>query len=173
MCTESRRQRGITLIEQVVFIVVMAVGVVGLVSTMNSTIARSADPQVTKQLIALAEGRLATVLQARMTWCDGGDANAYTATAFSECAATPQDGLGVQGALDNVTDYAGFAWDPLPGGYRAEVAVAWAGNAMGLADDTAATAVTVTACRSGAPASCAGRDSIALTGYRFRYAPRF
>ena len=44
---------------------------------------------------------------------------------------------------------------------------------FGLAAD-AALLITVTVCRTTAPSSaCAGRDSFALTGYRFRYAPHF
>jgi len=49
-------------------------------------------------------------------------------------------------------------------GYAASVAVAPAGTALGLADDSAALSVTVTVTR--------GSETFSLTGYRFRYAPR-
>lgn len=187
------RQRGVTLIETIVFIVMISVGVVGLVSVMNPMIRASADPMVTKQMVAIAESLLNEVMHQPDTWCDPEDANAATAQAYAGCASNPQnalgatpntetrDGSGGSGEFfDNVRDYAGFAMDnvadPSGGsviaGYRAEVAIVEAGAGFGIAAD-AALAITVTACRTGAPAPCAGRESIALTGYRFRYAPRY
>jgi Tfp pilus assembly protein PilV len=77
MCIEPGSQRGITLIEQIVFMLIVSVGVVGLVSTMSSTVAHSADPQVTKQLAVIAESLLAEVAQQPMTWCDPDDASAF------------------------------------------------------------------------------------------------
>ena len=185
MCIEPGSQRGITLIEQIVFMLIVSVGVVGLVSTMSSTVAHSADPQVTKQLAVIAESLLAEVAQQPMTWCDPDDASAASAGRFAACASTPQNALGptpageTRATFDNVADYAGQGWDDITDaagnnalvGYRGEVAMAWAGVALGLADDNAALRITVTACRTGSPAACVGRDAVSLTGYRLRYAP--
>jgi MSHA pilin protein MshD len=72
--------------------------------------------------------------------------------------------------MDDVADPAGGS---IITGYRAEVAMAEDGATFGLAAD-AALLITVTVCRTTAPSSaCAGRESFAVTGYRFRYAPRF
>jgi MSHA pilin protein MshD len=185
-------QRGITLIEQIVFILVVSVGVVGLISVMNPMVRQSADPMVTKQFVAIAESVLNEILHQPFTWCDPDDANASTAQAYAGCASNAQNAMGPTPAaetrdgssgsfFDNVRDYAGFAMDdvadPAGGlviiGYRAEVAMAEAGATFGLAAD-AALLITVTVCRTTAPSSaCAGRESFALSGYRFRYAPRF
>lgn len=185
-----RRQRGITLIEQIMFMIVVSVGVVGIVSVMGTMMRASADPMLTKQSVAIAESLLNEVLHQPFTWCDPDDPNAATASAYAGCT-TPQNALGPTPAderrdgsggtfFDNVRDYAGFAMDNIAdpsgtsfvAGYRAEVAMAQAGATFGLAAD-AALAITVTVCRTTAPSSaCAGRDSYSLTGYRFRYAPR-
>lgn len=194
MFVDRIRQCGVTLIETIVFMVLVSVGVVGLVSVMNPLIQHSADPMVTKQMVAVAESLLNEVLHQPFTWCDPEEGNATTAQSYAGCASNPQnvlgatpgterrDGSGVSGEFfDNVRDYAGFAMDnvadPAGGsiisGYRAEVAIIEAGVTFGIAAD-AALAITVTACRTVTPsAPCAGRESIALTGYRFRYAPRY
>lgn len=188
------RQRGVTLIETIIFMIMVSVGVIGLVSVMNPLIRASADPMITKQMVAVAESLLNEVLHQPYTWCDPDDANAATAQAYGGCASNSQnalgptpntetrDGSGGSGEFfDNVRDYAGFAMDnvadPAGGsvinGYRAEVAIVEAGASFGIAAD-AALAITVTACRTVTPsASCAGRESIVLAGYRFRYAPRY
>lgn len=191
MFTSTAAQRGITLIEQIVFVVIVSVGVIGLVSVMNPAIRASADPMVTKQFVAIAESLLNEILHQPFTWCDPDDGNASTAQSYAGCASNAQNAMGPtpagetrdgsSGSFDNVRDYAGFAMDdvadPAGGsvitGYRAEVAMAEAGATFGLAAD-AALLITVTVCRTTAPSSaCAGRDSFALTGYRFRYAPHF
>lgn len=175
-------QRGITLIEQIVFIVIVSVGVMGLVSVMNPAIQASANPMVTKQLVAIAESLLNEVLHQPFTWCDPDDAAAATAQSYADCAnpqnafgATPAGetryAAGADPAFDNVADYHGAMAtidDPsgsnAMAGYTANIVIARAGNAMGLADDTAALSVTVTVNR--------GAENFTLTGIRFRYAPR-
>ena len=176
-------QRGITLIEQIMFIVIVSVGVIGLVSVMNPAIRASADPMLTKQLVAIAESLLNEVMHQPFTWCDPDDAAASSAQSYGDCAnpqnnfgATPvgetRYAAGVGTAFDNVADYGGFSManvdDPSAtnamAGYAANVAIARAGTSLGLTDDTAALSVTVTVTR--------GTDTFSLTGYRFRYAPR-
>jgi len=180
----ERRQSGVSLIELIVFIIVVSVGVAGLVSVMNPLVRFSADPMQTKQMAAIAESILNEVLHQPFTWCDPDDAAATTALSYGDCA-NPQNatsavpgtesryGAGPGTAYDNVADYGGFSKaniDDAAGGnamtgYTANVAVAHNGAAFGLADNTAALAVTVTVSRAGA-------DDFSLTGYRFRYAPR-
>ncbi len=176
-------QRGVTLVEQIMFIVIVSVGVIGLVSVLNPMIRRSADPMQTKQLMAIAESILGEVLHQSFSWCDPEDTAATTAIAYAGCV-NPQSSSGpvpasetrsggVGAVFDNVADYAGWSMSDVSDvaggnvmtGYSAAVAVAHAGTAFGLADNTAALSVTVTVTR--------GTDSYALTGYRFRYAPRY
>lgn len=185
MSIKPSDQAGVTLVEQIVFIIVMSVGVIGLVSVMGAMVQRSADPMRTKQLAAIAESLLSEVLHQPFTWCDPDDANAASALSYAGCAANPQNSVttvppGVEtrggtlpGAVfDNVADYGGFGMNDISDaaggnamlGYRADVTVVQAGAALGLADNSAALAVTVSVSRDG--------ETFSLTGYRFRYAPR-
>jgi MSHA pilin protein MshD len=180
-CVQSRpSQRGVTLIEQIMFIIIISVGVAGLVSVINPMIAHSADPMQTKQMMAVADSVMNEVIHQPFTWCDPDDATASTALSYADCA-HPQSAAtagearagGVGAVFDNVMDYAGWGMNDVSDpsgsfamtGYTVAVAVASAGTAMGLTDDSAALSITVTVTH--------GTDTYALTGYRFRYAPRY
>lgn len=182
-------QRGVTLVELIVFIVVIGVGVAGLLSVSGPIVRDSADPMLRKQMVAVAESLLNEVMQQPFTYCDPDDANYLSATGTADCAGLSQDKNGVAalttptpaaetryGAagvqFDNVADYGGFARTPIDDvaggnampGYTASVAVARAGVAFGLSG-SAVLQVTVTVQRPGI-------DTFTLDGYRFRYAPR-
>ena len=58
----SARRRGFTLIEVLIFIVVVSVGLAGILSVMNTVVKSSADPMVRKQSIAIAESLLEEIL---------------------------------------------------------------------------------------------------------------
>ena len=197
MCTSpfphARHQRGVTLIELVVFIIIISVGVVGLLSVSGSTIMHSADPMIRKQALAIAESLLLEIEQRPFTLCVPGDRNAAATTAVLDATATdaskcwdaveamgPETGESRYSStpFNNVNDYNGFkmpdancagicplgddhAIDGL-GAYSASVVVAEAGADLGLVD-AAALKITVTVTGNG--------ESIALVGYRTRYAP--
>jgi len=181
--TNKLWQRGVTLVELIIFIVIVSVGVVGLMSVINPMLRFSADPMVTKQLSTIAESLLNEAMHQPYTWCDPDDPAATTAQAYGNCA-TPQNSLKavpageIRGGIepdkgfDNVADYGDLHIDDVPDaagsnsmtGYHADVAVAQAGALFGLADNSAALSVTVTVSRNG--------ETFVLTGYRFRYAPR-
>lgn len=179
----ERRQKGVSLVELIVFIVIVSVGVVGLVSVISPMVRNSADPMVTKQLTAIAESLLNEALHQPYTWCDPDDAAASTALSYAGCGnaqntpgAVPSSevrgGVAPGAGYDNVADYGSFSMSDVGDaagnnamtGYLASIAVAQAGTAFGLADNSAALSVTVTVSRNG--------ESFSLTGYRFRYAPR-
>jgi len=176
-------QRGVTLVETIVFIVIVSVGVVGLVSVLGPLVMYSAEPMRQKQLMAVAESLLSEILHQPFTWCDPDDAAATTAKSYADCT-NPQNtlgavpstesrtGTGPGTSFDNVADYAGFsmsnvsdaAGNNVMTGYSASVTTAQVGTAQGLGSNDAALAITVTVTRDG--------ESFSLTGYRFRYAPR-
>ena len=85
------RQHGLTLIELVVFIVIVGVAVAGILSVMMVTTSHSADPQRRKQALAIAEGLLEEIELARFTYCDPSDANAMTAMTSGGCASTVEN----------------------------------------------------------------------------------
>lgn len=178
-----RRQCGMTLIELIVFMVIVSVALVGVMSVLNITARSSADPLVRKQMLAIAEGLLEEVMLQPFTWCDPDDPAAATAINVAACATQeamgPEAGETRTGVIpfDNVNDYAGLALpSPIPSvsgtsfapaGYSATIAVTpQALNGVGNATPASASlriAVTVTF----------GAESLVLEGYRTRHSPNF
>jgi MSHA pilin protein MshD len=69
----QRPQRGFTLIELIIFIVVVAAGLAGILSVMNTVVKSSADPMIRKQTIAIAESMLEEILLKDYENPTGGD----------------------------------------------------------------------------------------------------
>ncbi|HWQ40090.1 MAG TPA: type II secretion system protein [Burkholderiales bacterium] len=180
----QRAAGGITLVELLVFIVIVSVGLAGVLGVFNTVVRRSADPLVTKQLTAVAEALLEEVQLMPFTFCDPDDPNAATATSTASC--TVVEGLGPEGAetrggnitpLDNVSDYrlAGgpltidpltdIAGNAIPGlaGYSASIDV----QQLSLNGIPASESLAITVTVSGP-----GGQSFALSGFRTRYSPR-
>jgi len=187
MCIKTiKPQSGISLVEVIIFIVIVSVGVAGLMSVMNVTTKYSADPMIRKQAIAVGESLLEEIMLHPFTYCDPDDPNALTATGSAGC--TTVEGLGVEGAetrysnvtpFDNVNDYHGFQMlagiYPVNDGttlvtglenYKASVTMtAMDASTFGLPPDPGAVLridVTITD---------ANGNDVGLTGYRFRYSP--
>jgi MSHA pilin protein MshD len=103
-----RRERGVTLIELVLFIVIVGVASAAILGVMSLTTKQSADPQLRKQALAIAEGMLEEIALARFTYCDPVDPAAETATSPAGCAIPEGPGEEANGAgrpFDNVNDY--------------------------------------------------------------------
>lgn len=172
MCAD-RGQRGLTLIELVIFIVIVGVALAGVLTVLNHTARHSADPLVRKQALAIAEALLEEVMAQPFTWCDPDDPNAPTATGHAGCttaentlAAETGEARGTATPLDNVNDYNGLTTTTnVAGGgaatYAATVTVAQ-DSLNGIAAD-ASLLITV--------AVTAGNETIRLQGYRTRYSP--
>lgn len=134
MCTINSRltrlsQHGLTLIELLMFIVIVAIGVAGILTVMNYTSGRSADPMIRKQEMAIAESLLEEIELKPFTFCDPDDPQAETATSAAVGATgcsnaalveqlVPTMGPETVGGtetrsgqpqFDNVNDYNGFA----------------------------------------------------------------
>lgn len=148
----ARRMAGVTLVELIIAMVIVAVALGGLVSAFTRATRASVDPVVQRQMVAIAEGMMEEVLLkpyavgpgtgSRLQYDDIWDYNGY-----------PDD--------SPVTDVGGAAVAGLER-YRVTVDVAAlaAGGIAGIpvAGDAARIRVTV---RSGA-------DSLTLTGWRAR-----
>jgi len=182
-------ERGLSLIELLVFIMVVGIAVTGVVSVFSLNARTSADPMVRKQALAVAEALLEEVLAKPYTYCDPDDANVETAqnalVGPLGCATTPE-GMGREVAqnelrdgnltpFDNVNDYDGFTMTPIAdlggndvglNGYAATVRVQHPAVPLnGIpAGETLLVTVTVTA---------PGNLGVSLSGYRTRYAPNF
>lgn len=149
-------QSGLTLVELVMFIVIVSVALAGVLVTFNTVVRSSADPLVSRQLQAIAEAMLEEVLLQ-----DFVDPDAVPSVEASRAL------------YDDVDDYnnfdsgiAGITFpndDPVPGlaGYRVIVRVDNATAAWGTTNSVPAAGVkliTVTASRGG--------QSFTLSGYR-------
>ncbi|MGV7207473.1 prepilin-type N-terminal cleavage/methylation domain-containing protein [Oxalobacteraceae bacterium A2-2] len=116
MCIEPfPRQRGLSLIELIIFMVVMGVAAAAVLQVMNLATRNSADPVRRKQALLIAEAYMEEIQMARFTYCDPIDPNAMNAQAADaiNCPAALEQ-LGTPGAesgntrpYDNVNDYAG------------------------------------------------------------------
>jgi len=111
---QPRRQQGLSLIELIIFMVVMGIGAAVILQVMNFTTKNSVDPVLRKQALLLAEAYLEEVELARFTYCDPTDPLAATANSAAGCTdVAHQEAIGqeaVAGAVgrpfDNVSDYA-------------------------------------------------------------------
>jgi MSHA pilin protein MshD len=176
-----------SLIEVVVFIVVLGIGITGIVTLYTSLTQSSVDPMIRKQTLAIAASLLEEIELRAFTDCDPDDANVFTPG--GPCTAGYTENIGpdtvpasvaetryADPRFDNVNDYHGFnmAGASIRGAdgsfvagladYSVSVTVANAGGAFGLAAD-AALLITVSA--SHTPTGTA----VSLQGYRFKYAP--
>jgi MSHA pilin protein MshD len=147
-------QHGLTLIELVIFIVIISVAVSGVLITLTTVVKSSADPLVSRQLQSIAEAMLEEVLMQDFV---------------------DPDSSGLEGSraeFDNVDDYNGFDsasagitfpnGDPVAGldDYRVQVVVSTSA-AWGTTHPVpvgSAKLVTVTASRL--------EQSFSLSGYR-------
>jgi MSHA pilin protein MshD len=68
MSMSKRYLRGFTLIEVIIFIVVVAAGLAGILTVSNTVVKSSADPMVHKQAVAIAESLLEEILL--KAYCD-------------------------------------------------------------------------------------------------------
>jgi MSHA pilin protein MshD len=172
----ERRQRGLTLIELIMFIVIVGAALAGVLTVLNLTTQRSADPLLRKQALAIAEAILEEVALQPFTWCDPDDANAATATGYAGCAtaalaqnlasAKVGEARGTALPLDNVLDYDGETISTnIAGGGAAPFAatVAVVPDSLNGIPADASLLITVSV--------AAGPETIVLQGYRTRFAP--
>ena len=81
-----KRQRGLTLIELVMFMVITGVAAAGVMGVLNLGGKSSADPVRRKQALMIAEAFMEEVQMARFTFCEPTDPIASTATSQAACA---------------------------------------------------------------------------------------
>lgn len=108
MCTDRaityRDSRGFSLIEMIVFIVIVGVALAGTLSVLNLTVASSADPLLAKQAAAVGEAFIDEILSrdytqscscaTRSQFLGVLDYNLYNTTGILTRSGTPIAGLG-------------------------------------------------------------------------------
>lgn len=158
--SDLRKCAGISLVELLVFIIVVGVAVAGVLAVMNITTQKSADPMIRKQALAIAEGMLDEILLKDFSNPPGG----FTG------AATPAN----RQYFDDIGDYNGYAstgaYDltgtalPALAGYNISVAVVDAALGPAAAQVPAGQAKRVTV-----TVTTPANETITLSGYRTHY----
>jgi MSHA pilin protein MshD len=189
-----RAEHGISLVELIVFIVIVGIAAAGVVGALSMATRASADPMIQKQALAIAEALLEEVELQPFTYCDPDDQpNAATARSAAVgptgCTSLdsvenlgremiapygPEDRLSATNPFDNVNDYDTFtmtgitdlAGVAIPGleNYTARVDIVTQPLAPVPASDSLLITVTV----DGPPGT---NTRVVLDGYRVRYAP--
>jgi MSHA pilin protein MshD len=148
------RQRGVSMIELIIFIIVVGLALTGVLSVMNLTNRQSADPMLRKQALAVAESLLEEITLKDFADPDGTNAGETRAT------------------YDDVADYNGFSMagittvdgNPIAAlaAYSAAVTVASCTLPGVPAADCLLVTVTVTD---------SAQQTVSLSAYRTNYAP--
>jgi MSHA pilin protein MshD len=174
------RSRGLTLIELLLFVVVVGIALSAMLKVFATAVQASVDPMLRRQQLAIAESLLREVELMPFTWCDPNDANVEAANGTADCATLPE-AMGPEPGqtryttpyFNNVNDYAGFAMNggildntgtavAGLGGYKASVDV----SAVALDNVTAGDALKITV-----TVTAPDNSTISLQGWRTRYAP--
>lgn len=174
-------QRGVTLVELVIAIIVISIGVAGVTSAFNEAVRASASPFFAKQALAVGEALLEEVQLAAFTFCRPSDpkytANPdFQAASPADCTAGFAEAMGAEAGdarpFDNVNDYDLLALPTItdvsgaavPGlaGYSATVTVTATALSTIAAGEALRITVTVTAPNG---------EVFSIEGFRTRHSP--
>ncbi|MBA4094768.1 MAG: MSHA biogenesis protein MshD [Candidatus Accumulibacter sp.] len=189
----ARRQAGLTLVEMIMFILIVGVALAGIIGVLNLTTKASADPLRRKQALMIAEGLLEEVQQARFTYCDptADRAGDDSVTRNADCDVPENWGAEPGGArpYDNINDYVSAAAIAESRFNGADGKLADAnGESMNVDGYSATVTVTPESIGGIAVPNAASADvdvlrvrvevrydgeTMVLDGYRTRYAPNF
>jgi MSHA pilin protein MshD len=172
---------GLSLVELLIFIVVVSAALAGVLRVFLQVSAASADPMLQRQALAVAEALLEEIQLLPFSFCDSDDANVETATSAAGCTAGadlsgPESGENRYATpqFDHVNDYHGFSAAGVTdithtavsglAGYSSSVSVAAA--ALGSIGAASGDALRITVTVSGPHGV-----TVTLDGYRTRHAP--
>ncbi|NDY89867.1 type IV pilus modification PilV family protein [Ideonella livida] len=169
------------MLELILFIVIVSVTLAGVAAVMGLTAQRSADPQVQRQALAIAESLLEEIEGLPFTWCDPDDPLVATVTALTGCttlpeALGPESGESRFGSLrfDHVSDFHGYVMNgvtDLAGALIPELSAYTARVSVAPASLGTLTAASGDLLRITVQVSGPGGISLSLEGYRSRHAP--
>lgn len=191
--TRRRAQSGLTLIEMIMFILIVGVALAAIVGVLNLTNKGSADPLRRKQALMIAEGLLEEVQLARFTYCDpsadkAGDED-VTGSAGCDIPENWGPEPGGRRPFDNINDYVSAANVAESRFNDADGRLADAnGEPMNVEGYSATVSVTPESIGNIPIANAGSADvevlrirvevrydgeTLVLDGYRTRYAPNF
>ena len=157
MLKTACRQSGFTLVELIVFIVVVGLAVTGVVLVINRTVTQAPEALVRTRALEIAQAYLDEIATKRydentgqggVPRCDSADSGAQPCSNV-----LGPEGGETRAVYDDTDDYHGLddsppldaGGNPFPGyaDYRVQVSVAYAGTEVGLASDRLAKRVTL------------------------------
>ena len=151
-------QRGFTLVELLVFMVVVAIGLVSLLKVFDRAVGNSVDPVVQVRALECAQAKLDEVLARRFDAST--PAGGIPACGSASAGAVACTGIVADVALDDVGDYNGTVDNTLAN-CSVAVVVAEAGVDLGMANSRARR-ITVTS-------NSDGGGQVVLSAYRVNF----
>ena len=190
-----RAEHGVSLVELIVFIVIVGIAAAGVVGALSMATRASTDPMIQKQALAIAEALLEEVQLQPFTYCDPDDPQAATAqsaavgaTGCTEAGSVenlmaaettppygPEDRLSATNPYDNVNDYnslptmlgiTDLTGAAIPGLGGYTATVSVANQALAPVPASESLLITVTV-----TGPTGTNTKVVLDGYRMRYAP--
>ena len=154
------RYRGFTLIELIIFIVIVGVGLAGVLSVYTTAVKSSADPMVRKQAMAIAESLLEEIVLKEFKDPDGGTNGVSTCTLASGSN---------RGLWNDVCDYNTYSSTGITDMQGNNVASLSAYKVLPAVEVTTVTLSGVTFKRIVVTVTDTQSNTISLTGYRGDY----
>lgn len=161
--SSQQTSSGFTLVELIIFIVIVSTAVLGILMVMNFTTANSADPQIRKQALSIAEALMEEVSLVPFTNCDGAEPSCVESNGGVDGGGSESNLNRLQINSGNFVAINDINGNPVAtlNGYRAKVTIQNAALDSISASDALHITVTV----------ANGSESIQLDGYRTRYMP--
>lgn len=161
----TKRQRGISLVELVLAIVIVSIGLAGVLAGYSATVKDSANPMIRKQMLAIAEEMLEEIALKPFLATGAAPANA-----LKDC--TTGTGIAPRAAFDDVADYNNYSTTGICNidgdaiqslaGYSLSTAISGTAT-LGALGGGQVQQITVTVSY--------GTEQIRLVGWRTNYAP--
>ncbi len=157
-----RQESGFTLIEMIVFIVVVGISVVAIGSVFQHSVIKIQDPLINSQLLSMAQSQLDETLSRRYdeNTPTGGIPACGTTTVCAGIGLDSGESITNINTLDDVDDFHGYQDVPQVG-YTREIEVINAGADFGVSAANAKRITVMVTASSG--------QSVQLSVYRFNF----